>query len=197
MNNILKICLLIASTLLLNACEPKSIEQAAPVKENLAADKVGLANPASTYCIAQGGSLDIQTEDAGQVGYCTLPDGQRIEEWQLYRNSKHPPQPHITAPIGKPNPAAEYCRSLNGIVNLADGLCTLPNGDAIDQWQLYKRDHQQAVDANEMQKIPNPAARYCLEIGGTSDFADGSCTLPSGEKVDQWALFHQHKLISI
>ncbi|MCL1050336.1 DUF333 domain-containing protein [Shewanella abyssi] len=194
MNNILKICLVIASALLLNSCEPQSKEQAIPVKENLAADKVGLANPASSDCITQGGTLDIQTEDTGQVGYCILPDGQRIEEWQLYRSSKQTP---ITAPVSKPNPATEYCNQLNGTVSLAGGICTLPNGDAIDQWQLYKRDHQQAVEVTEMQKTANPATQYCLEIGGVADIADGSCTLPSGEKVDQWLLFHKHKLMSI
>lgn len=46
---------------------------------------IGMANPASVYCIKQGGKLDIVKEPGGEVGYCTLPSGERIEEWSLFR----------------------------------------------------------------------------------------------------------------
>ena len=46
---------------------------------------VGMANPASVYCSEIGGKLEIVNTDKGQVGYCTLPSGERIEEWTLYR----------------------------------------------------------------------------------------------------------------
>ncbi len=45
----------------------------------------GSANPASRYCAEQGGRLEIRAEQAGQAGYCHLPDGSVLEEWQLYR----------------------------------------------------------------------------------------------------------------
>ena len=64
--------------------------------------KIGLANPASEYCIAQGGKLVIKNEKNGQIGYCTLPNGSEIEEWALYRanNSKCLPE-QATTLIGK------------------------------------------------------------------------------------------------
>ncbi len=46
----------------------------------------GLANPASAFCIEQGGTLDIVDETDGQVGYCNLPDGTRVEEWEYFRS---------------------------------------------------------------------------------------------------------------
>ncbi|MFK3912887.1 DUF333 domain-containing protein [Enterobacter cancerogenus] len=46
---------------------------------------IGMANPASVHCIKQGGKLDIVKESRGEVGYCTLPSGERIEEWALFR----------------------------------------------------------------------------------------------------------------
>ncbi|MGX5089134.1 putative hemolysin [Enterobacter sp. UPMP2052] len=51
---------------------------------------VGMANPASVHCIKQGGRLDIVKESGGEVGYCTLSSGERIDEWTLFRcdNSK-------------------------------------------------------------------------------------------------------------
>ncbi len=44
-----------------------------------------LANPASVFCVEQGGELEIVDEADGQVGYCTLPDGTRVEEWEYFR----------------------------------------------------------------------------------------------------------------
>lgn len=49
---------------------------------------LGMANPASTYCVEQGGKLEIRKEANGEVGYCHLPNGQVIEEWALFRASQ-------------------------------------------------------------------------------------------------------------
>ncbi|MRS13296.1 DUF333 domain-containing protein [Enterobacteriaceae bacterium RIT691] len=66
------------SALLMAGCASQSEQNPPP----------GLSNPASIYCIQQGGRLDIVKTGAGEVGYCNLPSKQRIEEWELYR-SKH------------------------------------------------------------------------------------------------------------
>ncbi|GBR04317.1 hypothetical protein GLI01_22640 [Gluconacetobacter liquefaciens] len=50
--------------------------------------QVGMPNPASTYCVKQGGTLEIRTEPGGQVGYCHLPDGRVVEEWTLFRSAR-------------------------------------------------------------------------------------------------------------
>ncbi len=53
----------------------------------------GLANPASTYCIEQGGTLDIRTSnDGGQTGYCMFKNGNECEEWAYYRHECSPDQ---------------------------------------------------------------------------------------------------------
>lgn len=45
---------------------------------------VAIANPASVFCVEQGGEVEIVDEAGGQVGYCILPDGTRIEEWEYF-----------------------------------------------------------------------------------------------------------------
>lgn len=50
--------------------------------------KIGSPNPASQYCVEQGGKLEIRNEANGQVGYCHLPNGQVIEEWKLFRDNQ-------------------------------------------------------------------------------------------------------------
>lgn len=43
---------------------------------------VGIANPASEYCISQGGKLKI-VEGDGQLGICSI-NGKECEEWAFY-----------------------------------------------------------------------------------------------------------------
>lgn len=70
--------LLASALLLLSACG------SAPAPEQTPAQ---IANPASAYCVSQGGTLEIVTNADGQVGMCHLPDGSVVEEWELYRSA--------------------------------------------------------------------------------------------------------------
>lgn len=52
-------------------------------------------------------------------------------------------------PIGTPNPASAYCVKLGGRIEIlkhadgsAYGMCHLPDGTSIEEWQLFRRDHQ-------------------------------------------------------
>lgn len=69
--------------------------------------KIGLANPASEYCVKQGGRLELRNEQNGQVGYCHLPDGKVIEEWVFMRSEQSECQ-------------AEEAKKLVGQSNLTD-----------------------------------------------------------------------------
>lgn len=51
---------------------------------------IGMANPASQYCVGLGGQLEIKRQaDGGEYGLCHLPNGSTIEEWALFRRD-HP-----------------------------------------------------------------------------------------------------------
>ena len=41
-------------------------------------------NPASEYCIANGGTFEIISSSTAIYGECTLPDGTKCEEWEYY-----------------------------------------------------------------------------------------------------------------
>lgn len=54
--------------------------------EEPATSPTGLANPASVFCIKNGGSVDIMAGwDSGQIGVCTFPGGSQCEEWAMMR----------------------------------------------------------------------------------------------------------------
>ncbi len=147
----------------------------------------GLANPAATYCIAQGGLYGIQDGTDGQTGICQLPDGTKIDAWTYIREQHAKTEGAET--VGLANPAAVYCGSLGGEYDLKTSRCTLADGTSEDDWALYRKAH------GKTQQLVNPAAAYCLEIGGSYQIKDtgtgqvGICTKPDGTSQDAWALF--------
>ncbi len=71
---------------LLTACGgTSSVKQGSDLPPSPNARTVGMANPASVYCAEKGGRLELRSESAGQAGYCHMPDGSVMEEWELYR----------------------------------------------------------------------------------------------------------------
>ncbi|PVZ87384.1 DUF333 domain-containing protein [Serratia sp. S1B] len=50
---------------------------------------IGMANPADVYCTQLGGKLNAKQNPQGQYSTCTLPNGQEIESWTLFRRD-HP-----------------------------------------------------------------------------------------------------------
>ncbi|MFT8471030.1 DUF333 domain-containing protein [Acetobacter persici] len=51
-----------------------------------------IPNPAALYCTKKGGTLSMQHDAAkGQVGYCHLPDGTVMDEWDLFRRDNPRP----------------------------------------------------------------------------------------------------------
>ena len=54
-------------------------------------DDTELANPASEYCVEQGGTLEIRTDESGgQTGFCVFDDGSECEEWAYFRDECAP-----------------------------------------------------------------------------------------------------------
>jgi len=46
----------------------------------------GIANPASVYCVQQGGKLEIRKDaEGGEYGICILTNGRECEEWKFFR----------------------------------------------------------------------------------------------------------------
>jgi len=48
---------------------------------------VNMPNPASQYCENIGGKSEIVNDIKGSYGLCHLPDGQTVDEWDLYNSN--------------------------------------------------------------------------------------------------------------
>ena len=50
----------------------------------------GMANPASKYCVSQGGTSEIRKDkDGDEFGVCKLANGEERDEWSFYRESEY------------------------------------------------------------------------------------------------------------
>lgn len=53
-------------------------------------DTTQIANPASEYCVSQGGTSEIRKDkDGAEFGVCILSNGEEREEWSFYRESEY------------------------------------------------------------------------------------------------------------
>ncbi|MDK4681315.1 DUF333 domain-containing protein [Kingella negevensis] len=71
----------------LSACA----SQTSAVEQKQIEPAVGMANPASVYCVEQGGKLEVRKDkDGNEYGMCHLPNGKVAEEWEFFRaNNKY------------------------------------------------------------------------------------------------------------
>jgi putative hemolysin len=92
-------------------------------------DDVTLANPASVFCVEQGGEIVIDDVADGQVGICEI-DGERIEEWEYYRANHES--------VGIANPAAVFCAEQGGETVGPEPMCVLPDGTEVDAWEYFR-----------------------------------------------------------
>jgi len=98
-------------------------QSAAPSQPSPAAG--GLANPASTYCVALKYDLQIRSDASGaQAGYCVFPDKTECEEWAFFR--------------GECGQAKSLCGQDGGTIKASDSgpSCTFKDGSTCAEADL-------------------------------------------------------------
>jgi len=79
----------VCSTVFLTACSttPSQDTQNSPLN---------MTNPASSYCVKIGGTpFNKKDQNGNAIGYCTLPDGQVVDEWKLFKSANQTDQQRI------------------------------------------------------------------------------------------------------
>ena len=56
-------------------------------------DTSQLANPASEYCVEQGGTVENRDTPEGEEGICVFSDGTEVDEWEYFRGEAEPAAP--------------------------------------------------------------------------------------------------------
>lgn len=87
LSRLTKVALIACTAAILTGCEhhaeDRSTNSVRPLR---------MPNPAALYCTKKGGTLSMkQDATKGQVGYCHLPDGTVMDEWELFRRDNPRP----------------------------------------------------------------------------------------------------------
>jgi putative hemolysin len=142
------------------AAPPPAPTQTAPAQ---------LPNPASEYCVQQGGTLIIeQRGDGGEYGLCLFDDNRQCEEWALLRGDCPVGGLKITGYVTQ---AAQYCAITGGTYQITtpgnsepeQGTCTFENGQSCDVWAYYNGTC--APTAAEEQSSYSDPFEYCAAVG--------------------------------
>jgi putative hemolysin len=126
-----------------------------------------MANPASVYCMQQGGKLEIRSDArGGQTGYCIFADGSECEEWAYLRGGCKPgAQP--TGQVGMANPASVYCTKQGGKLEIRSdaqggqtGHCIFADGSQCEEWAYFRGECKPGSPAAAV--YTNPVYGYSL-----------------------------------
>lgn len=98
MSRMLRMMILMALVAALAACKSSASTTPESVTPTGSESQIGLPNPASVYCVDNGGVSEIRSNtDGSQYGVCIFPDGSECDEWAYYRGEC---APKSAAPAG-------------------------------------------------------------------------------------------------
>lgn len=101
------------------------------------------------------------------------------------------------------NPASVYCEEQGGKLNLADGMCTLPDGTQCEEWAYFRHECPASASgsiiptasgATANTGLANPASTNCVKLGGQVQIKDspagqyGVCLFEDNRQCEEWAL---------
>ena len=124
--------------------EPTTLPTTEPTAEPTAEPTVGMINPASAFCVEQGGRLGLESRpDGAQFGVCYFMDNRQCEEWALLRGDCPIGGRKITGYITE---GGRYCAinggqydvTVEGDMDTEQRTCTLPDGLVCDAQAYYE-----------------------------------------------------------
>lgn len=157
---------------------------------------IGAADPSSVYCVEQGGQIDVVNTSEGERAFCTLPDGERIDAWDLFRESQNR---NSGEQASQRNPASAFCIQSGGTLHSGQSptgqvnYCTLPNGSTVEEWEFFRASEQEPSAG-----AVSPASKFCVDSGGRVQIAPsedgevGICILPDGQRVEEWDFYESN-----
>jgi putative hemolysin len=116
------------------------------------AGQSGLPNPASVYCVEQGGTSEIRTDAQGaQTGFCVFSDGSECDEWAFMRGECKPGDSTgaggstVGGGVGIANPASVFCVEQGGTSEIRtdaqggqSGYCVFQGGSECEEWAFMR-----------------------------------------------------------
>jgi len=143
-----------------------------------------MLNPATVYCEALGYKYVIELTDTGERGFCVLPNGQKVDEWEFLQ--------------GKTGQEFSYCKKMGYEIKITRdfdkclkflteecAVCVLPDGKEVEVTELMNLSFQETVCGDGTCGFPEnykncptdcPSGSYDLYCDGLKDgICDPDC----------------------
>lgn len=135
---------------------------------------IGLANPASTYCVGLGNALELREEAAGQYGVCIFPDGSECEEWDFLAGRCAPEETFCAQQGYRLEPGSNI------------GTCRFPDGTSCLEIDFFQG--QCGPGSSESETTPGEGSDSVSSTGGVAvaGWMGAVYTLPEGERYDDF-----------
>jgi heat shock protein HslJ len=148
--------------------------------------KAGMPNPASVYCEEQDGTVEIRTEEGGEVGYCVFPNGSECEEWALFRGECAPEGSSSLTPEALEDGVYQSEWPEDGVAQLTDGEYRKPvvEGSATE---LIIQLTDIALGDLDGDGIEDAAVILVTDPGGSGTFYDLAAVLNRNGKPEHVA----------
>ncbi len=152
-----------------------------------------IANPASEYCIQQGGVLEIRKEAAGEVGYCKFADGSECEEWALMRGDCAAGRPAAVFTLPEPSPDIIARAAMFKPLDMSHS--TLLAGLADWEQAVLDKLIQAAdlMDAAYWQQVDPEGEQLYRNLDGTADPTGQAAWLLLKANYGRWDRFNEYE----
>ena len=153
---------------------------------------IGMANPASEYCVSQGGTSENRKDkDGAEFGVCKLANGEEREEWDFYRESQY---------TGHSQEDAKAKAKENKVkFRIAEQNWKAKAKENKVEFRVAEQDGEAKAIG-----MANPASEYCVSQGGTSENRKdkngaefGVCKLANGEEREEWNFYRESQYVGL
>ncbi len=148
---------------------------------------VGMANPASTNCINNGGKLNILNGIHGEYGVCSFLDGSQCEEWAFYNKSCGKGQIMTASGSTLKDPSYLLYASNDYLDKLSKSELAGLDFSKLTNMQGRLYDRLLVAGREKISELPLRVQRkaYLLEGLLPQDVAD-SAGISDGEEIAEW-----------
>jgi len=133
-----------------------------------------LRDPSAVYCTAMGCTFSIGHSPAGEVGYCTLPDGKTVDAWRFLQGMEGSDQGYCAKhgyPVKVVSSPATCIRFLTG----SCAVCVLPDGSEVEVTRLMNLSFAETVCGDRICGFPENQVTCPADCpsGATDEYCDG------------------------
>ena len=140
----------------------------------LAAPAAALKDPSAVYCSAMGYTFTVQHSPAGEVGYCTLKDGKKVDAWRFLQGKEGSDQGYCAKKGYSQNVVYDPATCIRFLTGSC-AVCVLPDGSGVEVTRLMNLSFSESRCGDRTCGFPENHLTCPADCpsGATDEYCDG------------------------